>query len=135
MKQDKVLKAYTEIVDIERLKQVCDRKLSNYPSRKPNDNSTWYKMTKTDIINYLGKVELTKDNKLEVDYFRKYDGIGRLTSRGCIQHMQKDIRNYILNETLIDIDQKDAHITILQFLFNKYNINNNFIEKFFKKQK
>lgn len=118
-----------EKVNIEKLKKVCDKNLKNYPKKKPNQSSKWYNKSKTDLLNYLKKLD--KNGIVEVLYSRKSEDIGgRLFSKGCIQHMPKEIRNYILDETLIDIDIKNCHPTIIHYLFKKYDIDDEFLSEY-----
>lgn len=119
---------FIEKVDLQRLYEVCNENLLNYPSKNPNDSSEWYKMTKTDLQNYKNKI---KKNVVEVEYKRKKEDIGgRLYSSGCIQHMIKPIRNYLLNGTLTDIDIVNCHPTIIKYLFDTYNIQDIFLNEY-----
>lgn len=117
-----------EKVNLKRLEEVCNKNLQNYPKKNPNDNNKWYKMTLTDLQNYKEKV---RKGVVEVVYKRKNEEIGgRLYSSGCIQHMMKPIRNYLLNGTLTDIDIVNCHPTIIKYLFDTYNIEDEFINDY-----
>lgn len=117
---------YYERFNQEKLENVL--KCSNYPVKKPTDNSTWYKMSKTDILKYS---QNTTNGVKEVQYSRsKMPHWGRLISSGAIQHLPKDIRSYIAGEYYTDIDQNNSHFRIIKWLFKKYDIRDDFLDNY-----
>ena len=114
-----------EKVDMERLENVIN--CSNFPTKKPNDSSKWYKMVLS-MFSYYKKH--CNNEGQHITKYNRTGGYGRLVSSNSIQHMPKEIRSYLLNESLLDIDQEKSHFTIINWLFDQYNIEDEFIKEY-----
>ena len=106
----------------EKLKEIlmCD----NFPV-KITGHREWKKMIRADFEKYAMKRKTPRG--IETTYNRKIKCFGRYCSSNAIQHMPKDLRCYGCGEYYRDIDQVNSHPTIIQFLFNKYNIHDVFL--------
>ena len=74
------------------------------------------------MVNEKGEATMTyRNNKLN---------IGRLSASCGIQHIQKDIRAFLLNDMVKDIDIVNCHSSLVGHLMNLYNIEDIFIDKY-----
>lgn len=114
----------TEIVDIRRLEKAIRSK--HYPSNDPHSQ----------IHSGLIKYRLSfNGNKKETVYrkSKKSGGYGRLYVPGNgfeLLRGKKEIRNYIINDKMIDIDQVNSHPSIILSEFKKKGLPTVFIQEY-----
>jgi hypothetical protein len=120
---DKV--SHIETVNVDKLLDV--RKCNNFPTKNPDDNLSSFKMARTDLKKYAGYLT---NGKRDVKYKSKMPFWGRRMSSRAIQYVPKIIRCHVGGEYYVDIDQVNSHFVTLKLLFQKYDIEDSFLNEY-----
>jgi hypothetical protein len=95
---------------------------------------TWSKYYKS-VVSYLHRVIKNK-GIMYVDYeFSKESCDGRQYSTTFgLQSLQKDLKNFIIDDKYIDFDQVNSHFTLLSYICKKNNINCDTIDHYVRER-
>mgnify|MGYP001571527123 CR=1 FL=1 len=115
----------TELINKEKLLNVIN--CNNIPCNDTDDDPEWILKTQPKILKKLYKS--IQDNEKQTLYTQKNE-FGRYTTNNGIQRIQKTVRSYICGEYYTDIDFVNCHPVIIEHLFRKHKIYDEFITNY-----
>lgn len=81
------------------------------------------------ILNNFAKNQINNTNYFKIGYKQIIPDIGRDFGNG-LQLIQKDVRNYLINGLVYDLDMKNSQLVILYCYFQLYGIHNQFLYEY-----
>ena len=115
---------HTEIYNYEKMEEVMECNNIDIDNNIPQylkNLSNYYHNSKT-FDNKLGRAEVKYEKGKESDEDERM-----YAKPFGLQRMKRDLRAYVCDNMYYDIDLKNAHPTILNYLFKKYDINPNIL--------
>src|SRR5690349_4454185 len=95
---------------------------------KKNSDAHWSSTILPSILNKIA--DNLVDNRLRTLYTQKTPNFGRLFSDIGLQRINNEIKCHISGEYYYDIDIKNAHPVIINELFKKFEVHNEFINEY-----
>ena len=112
-----------EIYDRTKLKKLIDSGIVN---NSVDETKTIIRHNLSELQQLEWIYDNLNNNKLIVEYYQKKRGIGRfyVSTKASYTTLPRKYRNYLCDELYYDFDMKNAHLSILCELIDKYKLTN-----------